>query len=274
MDRSHPPVHASAHPGDSACSEAPAERGIDEARPSPLANRILAALPADDYRRLQPALEPFALPRGWTVHGAGRPQSHLYFITSGVVSRACTTEDGRSAEFATTGREGVVGVSLCLGGGSTSSEAVVLVEGFAFRLAADRLLQELGAHGPLLALLLQHIQSVITETGQIVACNRHHPLHDRLCRWLLAMLDRAPGSTLPVTHETIAHLLGVRREGVTHEAGMLQKAGLIHYHRGHLDVLDRRGLEARACECYAIVRRAHDYLAADHGRRRVLHLGR
>ena len=238
---------------------------------SPLHNRILAALPVGDYRRLLPKLEPVALPKGWTVHDAGRAQTHLYFITEGMVSRSCFTLDGKSAEFSTVGNEGVVGVALCLGGDSISSQSVAVVEGFAFRLRADLLFRELGQHGPLLALLLRHVQSVIAETGQVGACNRLHPLRSRLCRWLLSVLDRVPGSTLPVTHEVIANLLGVRREGVTQELGMLRQQGLIHYYRGHIQVLDRRGLEALACECHAIVKKAHDYLPAGGERPRMLH---
>lgn len=244
----------------SRCCQPDAIVRIGVAATAPLRNRLLAALPADDYQRLLPALEPVCLPMGWTVHAAGRPQTHLYFITEGVVSRSCVTEDGQAAEFATSGNEGAVGVTLCLGGGSTSSQAVVIVEGFAFRLRADLLFSELGRHGPLLALLLRHVQSVMTETGQVGACNRHHSLQQRLCRWLLSLLDRVSTSTLPVTQELIANLLGVRREGVTQEIGKLQERGLIHGHRGQITVLDRGGLEALACECYAIVRRAHQYL--------------
>lgn len=249
-----------------ACHGQPSESASDSlcdaiaAGPSPLQNRVLAALPLTDYKSLLPALEPVTLPRGWTVHDAGRPQTHLYFITRGVASRVCVTLDGKCAEFATTGNEGVVGVSLCLGGGSTSSQAVVVVEGFAYRFRADLLMLELGKHGPLLELLLRHVQSVMGETGQIGACNRHHPLLNRLCRWLLSLLDRVSDHTLPLTHELIANLLGVRREGVTQELGKLQERGLIRCHRGHLEVLDRGGLEAQACECYAIIRQAHDYL--------------
>ncbi len=203
------------------------------------------------------------MPRGWTVYGTGQPQAHLYFITRGVVPRVCITQDGKSAEFATTGSEGAIGVSLCLGGGSTSSQAVVVAEGFAFRLCADLLMRELGTHGSLLELLLRHVQSVMVETGQIAACSRHHPLQKRLCRWLLSLLDRVNGDALSLTHEVIAHLLGVRRECVSQELGKLQQEGLVRCHRGHLDVLDRQGLEARACECYAIVRRAHGFLKSE-----------
>jgi len=227
---------------------------------APLGNRILAALPDVDYRRLLPVLEAYPLPAGSTVHGVGRPQTHLYFITQGVVSRSCVTEDGKCAEFSTTGCEGVIGVSLCLGGGSMSSQAVAMVDSFAFRLPADLLMRELGRHGPLLELLLRHVQSVMAEAGQIGACSRHHPLQQRLCRWLLCLLDRIQDSELAVTHDAIAHLLGVRREGVTQEAGRLQQDGLIRCHRGHVEVLDRSGLEALVCECYAAIRLAHEYL--------------
>lgn len=260
MDFIHPSDQRSARPGEPSSSAAENVSSIGPAALTPLRNRILAALPVEDYRRLLPALEPFPLPRGWIVHDAGRTQTHLYFITHGVVSRSCVTKDGESAEFSTTGNEGVVGVTLCLGGGSMSSQAAVVVEGFAYRLRANLLLRELGKHGPLLELLLRHIHSVMAETVQIGACNRHHHLQNRLCRWLLSLLDRVSDSRLRVTHDEIANLLGARREGVTQEAGNLQQEGLIHCHRGQVEVLDRHGLEARACECYAIIRRAHDYL--------------
>jgi CRP-like cAMP-binding protein len=273
MDRTHPSVQTSAR-SDKPAPTLSTVRSIRTAAQAPLRNRILAALPPEHYRRLLPALEPVPLPNGWTVHGAGCPQSHLYFITEGVVSRSCVTEDGKTAEFGTTGNEGVIGVSLCLGGGSMSSQAVVIVEGFAFRMRAAPLMVELGRHGALLALLLRHTQSVITEIGQIGACNRHHPLQKRICRWLLALLDRSTDSRLTVTQDMIASLLGVCREGVTQEAGRLQQEGLIEYHRGHLTVLDRRGLEANACECYSIIRRAHDFLPAKPGPARILHAAR
>jgi len=230
---------------------------------APSQNRLLAALPQQDYQRMLPALEPFRLPAGWTVHAAGRPQRHLYFVTEGVVSFSCVMEDGRTAEFSTIGREGVVGVSLCLGGGSMSSQAVVIVEGFAFRLGADLLTKELGEHGPLLALLLRYTQLMMAETGQICACNRHHPLRKQLCRQILAIADHLPVDALKMTHELLASQLGVRREGVSQEAGRLQEEGLIQYRRGHLRVLDRPGLEAQACECYANVSRERERLFAD-----------
>jgi len=273
MDRTHPSVQTSAR-SDKPAATVSTVRSIGTAAQAPLRNRILAALPREDYRRLLPALEPFPLPHGWTVHAVDSPQSHLYFITEGVVSRSCITEDGKTAEFATSGNEGVIGVSLCLGGGGMSSQAVVMVEGFAFRMRADSLMLELGRHGALLALLLRHTQSVMTEIGQIGACNRHHPLRKRICRWLLSLLDRSPDSRLTVTQDMIASLLGVRREGVTQEARKLQQEGLIEYHRGHLSVLDRRGLEAVACECYTIIRRAHDFLPAAHGPARILNAAR
>jgi CRP-like cAMP-binding protein len=255
-----------ASPGSPAAATGDARRASDAS----CRNRILAALPEADYQRLLPALEPFPLPQGWAVHGAGRRQTHLYFITRGVVSRSCLTEEGKGAEFSTTGSEGVVGVTLCLGGGSTSSQAEVVVEGFAYRLAADLLVRELGAHGPLLELLLRYTQSLMAEAGQIGACSRHHSLQHRLCRWLLSLHDRSDDDRLPVTHDTIAQLLGVRREGVTQEAGKLNAQGLIDCHRGHIDVLDREGLEALACECYAVIRQAHECLAEAGGQQRLL----
>lgn len=262
MDNAHRSARISTRSDGPPRASALSARDFDSAERPPLRNRILAALPPDELRRLLPLLEACPLPRGWTVHDAGRPQAHLYFITRGLVSRSCVTREGEGAEFSTTGSEGAVGVSLCLGGDSTLTQAVVMVEGFAFRLDADRLTRELGRHGHLFGLLMQYIQSVMVETGQIGACNRHHLLQQRLCRWLLALVDRVPDASIPLTYDQIAHLLGVRREGVTQELGKLQQEGLIHCHRGQLHVLDRAGLERLACECYAIVRRAHDCLTS------------
>ncbi|HRQ66826.1 MAG TPA: Crp/Fnr family transcriptional regulator [Xanthomonadaceae bacterium] len=274
MGKKNPPAAGRAS---GASPERPAAAATGDARlasDAPRRNRILAALPEADYQRLLPALEPFPLPQGWAVHGAGRRQTHLYFITRGVVSRSCLTEEGKGVEFSTTGSEGVVGVTLCLGGGSTSSQAEVIVEGFSFRLAADLLLRELGAHGPLMELLLRYTQSLMDEAGQIGACSRHHSLQHRLCRWLLSLHDRSDDERLPVTHDTIAQMLGVRREGVTQAVGKLHAQGLIDCQRGHIDMLDREGLEAQACECYAVIRQAHECLAEAGGSQRLLRRSR
>jgi CRP-like cAMP-binding protein len=227
---------------------------------TPRQNHLLAALPPADYERLLPNLEPVPLPLGWTVHGAGDRRNYLYFITAGIVSRFYVTENGASAELAVTGNEGVIGVASFLGGESTPSQAVVVSAGYAYRLRADLLKDEIEHDGPLPRLLLRYIQALIAQTGQIAVCNRHHSLKQQLCRWILSCLDRLPLNELAMTHELIARMLGVRREGVTEAAGKLQKAGLIHTSRGHIAVLDRPRLEAQACECYTVVKREYDRL--------------
>jgi len=222
---------------------------------TPRQNHLLAALPLEDYERLLPDLEPVPLPLGWTVHGAGDREEYLYFLTAGIVSRLYVTASGGSAEFAVTGREGVIGVASFLGGESTPSQAVVLSAGWSYRLGADLLKTEFEHAGPLPDLLLRYTQALIVQTGQIAVCNRHHSLEQRLCRWILSCLDRLPANELTMTQELIADMLGVRRVGVTEAVGKLEGAGLIHCGRGHIAVLDRPQLEARVCECYAVVKR-------------------
>jgi CRP-like cAMP-binding protein len=234
------------------------------AQHSPRQNRLLAALPLEDYERLLPDLEFVPLPLGWTVHRAGDREKFLYFLTAGIVSRFCVSENGESTEFAVTGSEGVIGIASFLGGESTPSQAVVLSEGYAYRLAADLVKSEFEHDGPLLHLLLHYTLALIAQTGQIAVCNRHHSLEQRLCRWILLSLDRLPSSELTMTHELIADMLGVRRESVTDAAGKLQKAGMIHYSRGHIAVLDRPQLEARVCECYATVKREYERLLPEY----------
>jgi CRP-like cAMP-binding protein len=236
---------------------------------SPSQNQLLAALPSEDYERLLPKLEPVALPLGWAVHSAGDQEKYLYFLTAGIVSRFYVTQDGASAEFAVTGSEGVIGVASFLGGESTPSQAVVLSAGYAYRLRAELLKNEFKHDGPLPHLLLRYTQALIAQTGQIAVCNRHHSLEQRLCRWILSCLDRLPSNELTMTQELIADMLGVRREGVTQAAGKLQEAGLIHYSRGHIAVLDRPRLEAQACECYAAVKREYDRLLPEYSQGEV-----
>jgi len=230
------------------------------AQHTPRQNRLLAALPTEDYERLLPDLEPVPLPLGWTLHGAGEQQRGLYFLTAGIVSRLYVTQNGASAAFAVAGNEGVIGVASFLGGESTPSQAVVLSAGYAFRLEADLLRSEFEYDGPLLHLLLRYTHALLAQTGQIAVCNRHHSLEQQLCRWILCCLDRLPSNELAMTQELIAAMLGVRREGVTEAAGKLQSAGLIHYHRGQIAVLDRPRLQARTCECYTVVKRQYDSL--------------
>jgi len=233
---------------------------VTRAQPKPGQNHLLAALPVKDYNRLLPGMEPVPLPLGWTVHRAGDREKYLYFLAAGLVSRFNVSENGASTEFAVTGSEGVIGVASFLGGESTPSQAVVLAAGYAYRLGADLVRNEFDNDGPLSHLLLRYIQALIAQTSQIAVCNRHHSLEQQLCRWILTSLDRLPSNELRVTQERIAELLGVRRESVTDTAGKLQDAGLIHYSRGHIAVLDRPRLEARACECYAVVKREYDCL--------------
>ena len=227
---------------------------------TPRQNQLLAALPLEDYARLLPELVPVPLPLGSNVHRAGDQEKYLYFLTAGIVVRFCVTQDGASAEIAITGSEGVIGVASFLGGESTPNQAVVLSPGYAYRLAADLLKNEFEHDGPLPHLLLRYTQALITQTGQIAVCNRHHSLEQQLCRWILSCLDRLPSNELNMTQELIASMLGVRREGVTEAAGKLKKAGLINFSRGHITVLDRPQLEAQVCECYAVVKREYDRL--------------
>jgi len=227
---------------------------------TPRQNRLLAALPLWEYERLLPNLEPFALPRGWKVHGAGDRQKHLHFLTEGVVSRLYVTRNGAATEFALTGNEGVVGVASFLGGESMPSEALVLSDAHGYRLSANVLAGEFSHDGLLPRLLLRYTQALITQTGQIAACTRLHSVDQQVCRWILSFFDRSSSTELTVTQETLAGLLGVRRESVTEAAGKLQEAGLIHCSRGHIAVLDRSRLEARVCECYGVVKREYQRL--------------
>ncbi len=227
---------------------------------APTHNHLLAALPLTDYERLIPDLVPVVLPAGWTLHRAGCAEKYLYFVTAGIVSRCYVTQNGASAESALTGSEGVIGIASFLGGGSTPSQAVVLSAGYAYRLRADLLKQEFAHGGPLPHLLLRYTQALITQIAQTAVCNRHHSVEQRLCRWILSSLDRLPSNELAMTQELIANMLGVRRQGVTEAAGRLQQAGLIHYERGQIAVLDRPQLEAQACECYAVVKREYERL--------------
>jgi CRP-like cAMP-binding protein len=227
---------------------------------SPKQNHLLAALPEVDYARLLPDLELIAMPLGWAVYESGGHLSYLYFPTTSLVSLLYVMENGASAEIAITGNEGLVGISLFMGGESTPSRAVVQSAGNGYRLRAGILKREFALGGNLQFLALRYTQALITQMAQTVVCNRHHALDQQLCRWLLLSLDRLPGDELTMTQELIANMLGVRREGVTEAAGKLQRAGLIHYSRGHIKVLDRPGLEKRVCECYAVVKKEIDRL--------------
>lgn len=228
------------------------------AGPAPWQNRLLAALPPADYERLLPHLEPVALPPGWAIHGVGERERYVYFITAGLVSRFHVLHDGQSVEFAMAGREGVIGVAPFLGAGATSSGAIVLAAGHAYRLKVELL--ETGGCSALQRLLLHYTQALMAQAAQAAVCNRHHALEQQLCRWILGCLDRLPSNELVMTHKLIAHVLGVRRASVSQVAARLQRSGILRCARGRLVVLDRPGLEARVCECYAVVRRAFDLM--------------
>jgi CRP-like cAMP-binding protein len=234
---------------------------------TPRNNHLLAALPEDSFQALQPFLEGVPLPLGMVVYESGGEQRYVYFPTSCIVSLLYVLADGSSAEIAVTGNEGLVGISLFMGGETTPSRAVVQSAGHGYRLKGEVLRKEFESGGALQHLLLRFTQALITQTTQTAVCNRHHAVDQQLCRWLLLSLDRLPGNELVMTQELIANMLGVRREGVTEAAGKLQDEGLIRYSRGHITVLDREQLEARVCECYAVVKREYDRLLPDVFRR-------
>jgi len=227
---------------------------------TPKENHLLAALPAADYEHLLPNLERVPVELGWALYESGSHQGHVYFPTTSIVSLLYVMHDGSSAEIAIVGNEGVVGISLFMGGETTPSRAVVQSAGYAFRLKRSILKTEFERGGPFQYLLLRYTQALITQMAQTAVCNRHHSVEQQLCRWLLLSLDRLPSNELAMTQELIANMLGVRREGVTEAAGKLQSAGLIQYSRGKITVLDRPKLEARVCECYAVVKRETDRL--------------
>jgi len=226
----------------------------------PRQNHLLAALPAEECARLFPHLELVPMPLGNAVCEPGITMRHVYFPTTCIVSLLYVMEDGASAEIAVVGNEGIVGVSLFMGGDSTPSRAVVQSAGHGYRLKADLLKNEFGRFGPTMHLLLRYTQALITQMAQTAVCNRHHSVDQQLCRWLLLSLDRLATNELSMTQELIANMLGVRREGVTEAAGKLQDAGLIRYSRGRITVFDRAGLEARSCECYQVVKTEFDRL--------------
>jgi CRP-like cAMP-binding protein len=227
---------------------------------SPKENRLLAAMPEADFQALMPSLERVAMPLGQAVYESGGPQGYVYFPTTSIVSLLYVLADGATAEIAVTGKEGLVGIALFMGGETTPSRAVVQSAGQGYRLRAKLLKREFERGGPLQHLLLRYTQALITQMTQTAVCNRHHAVDQQLCRWLLLSLDRLPGNKLVMTQELIANMLGVRREGVTEAAGKLQAEGLIEYSRGKITVVDRERLEARVCECYAVVKREYDRL--------------
>ena len=230
---------------------------------SPTQNLLLAALPPAEFERLAAHLELAALPLGEMLYEPGGQLKHAYFPTTAIVSLHYVMASGASAETAGVGNEGVVGISLYMGGDTTPSSAVVQTAGHAYRMEASLLKKEFSRAGPMQRLLLRYTQALIAQMTQTAACNRHHSVEQQLCRWLLLTLDRIPSHELIMTQELVASMLGVRREGITEAAGNLQRAGLIRYRRGHISVLERSGLEACACECYAAVKKEMIRLMSD-----------
>jgi CRP-like cAMP-binding protein len=229
----------------------------------PHENHLLSALPEAEWKRWQPLLEWVELPLGHVLYESGSTLKHVYFPTTAIISLLYVMENGASAEIAVVGNEGIVGVSLFMGGESTPSRAVVQSAGGGFRLKAHVMKDEFNRAGPVLHLLLRYTQALITQMAQTAVCNRHHTLDQQLCRWMLLSLDRLRDNQMVMTQALIANMLGVRREGVTEAALKLQKAGIIRYSRGHITVLDRKGLEARTCECYAVVNKEYARLLPD-----------
>jgi CRP-like cAMP-binding protein len=230
---------------------------------SPNQNHILAALPTEELGPLAAHLELIEMRLGEILYEPGGQLQHAYFPTTAIVSLQYVTESGASAETAGVGNEGVVGISLFMGGDTTPSSAVVQTAGHGYRLESRVLKQEFDRAGLMQRLLLRYTQALMTQMFQTAACNRHHSVEQQLCRWLLLTLDRAPSRELVMTQELVASMLGVRREGITEAAGKLQHAGFIRYRRGHISVLERSGLETRVCECYAVVKKELGRLLSD-----------
>ena len=230
---------------------------------SPNQNHLLAALPSVEYERLVSHLELVPMRLGDTLYESGGQLRHAYFPTTAIVSLHYILESGSSAELAGVGNEGMLGISLFMGGDTTPSSAAVQTAGYGYRLPANLLKQEFSCGGLLQRLLLSYTQALMTHMFQNAACYRHHSIEQQLSRWLLLTLDRLPSNELVMTQELIASALGVRREGITEAAGNLQRAGIIRYRRGHISVLERLGLEANTCECYSVVRKELDRLLSD-----------
>jgi CRP-like cAMP-binding protein len=225
------------------------------AKTSPKQNHLLDAIPEKEWVRFAPHLTPVALELGDVIYESGTDQPYVYFPTNSIVSLLYVMEDGSSAEIAIVGNEGLVGISLFMGGATTTSRAIVQSAGYAYRMRAQFIRDEFILAGPVQQLFLRYTQALLTQMAQTAACNRHHSVDQQLCRWLLMSLDRLPSNDLTMTQELIANMLGVRREGVTVAAGKLQDAGVIQYRRGRIQVIDRVRLEHMACECYAVVRK-------------------
>jgi len=232
----------------------------DQGQPNRQKNHLISALPDDVQQRLLPNLELISLPLGKVLYEPGDTPYYAYFPTDSIVSLLYVMENGASAEISVVGNDGIIGTALFMGGKSTSSRAIVQSAGQAYRIPAKTFMEEFGRHSEMLILLLRYTQALITQMAQTAVCNRHHSVGQQLCRWLLLSLDRLPTNNLIMTQELIANMLGVRRESVTEAAGELQRVGVINYHRGHIQVLDRAKLEKMTCECYAVVKKETDRL--------------
>lgn len=226
-------------------------------------NHLLATLPKDELERLQYHLELVPLPLGEVIYESGAKLRHIYFPTTVIISLLYVTKDGASAEISIVGNEGIVGVAVFMGGDTMPNMAVVQSGGFAYRLKTQLLQQEFNRSLSMRHLLLRYTQALLTQMAQTAVCNRHHSIEQQLCRWLLLSFDRLPSNELIMTQELISNMLGVRREGITDAARKLQSVGLIEYHRGHITLLDRQGLEDNVCECYCVVKREYDRLLPD-----------
>ena len=235
------------------------------AQHTPKQNLLLASLPAEIFERLAPQLELISMPLGEVLYESGGQLQHVYFPTTAILSLHYVMEDGASAEIAGVGNEGVLGISLFMGGNTTPSRATVQTAGSGYRLKSQLMLEEFNRVGAMHKLLLRYTQALITQISQTAVCNRHHSVEQQLCRWLLLTLDRLPSNELTMTQELIASMLGVRREGITETAGNLQRAGLISYRRGHITVINRAGLETHTCECYSVVKKEFHRLLSDAG---------
>lgn len=230
---------------------------------SPLQNHLLAALPTIEFNRLASALEKIPIRLGEVLCESGAPMRHVYFPTTSIVSLQYVMASGAAAEVAGVGNEGLLGVSLLMGGDTTLTRALVQTGGMGYRLESRLLVDEFNREGPVLRLLLRYTQALISQIAQTGACNRHHSMEQQLCRWLLLTLDRMPTNDLVMTQELIASMLGVRRESVTEAAGRLKNLGVISYRRGHITVIDRNGLDSHVCECYGVVKAEFNRLLSD-----------
>jgi CRP-like cAMP-binding protein len=232
---------------------------------TPFQNHLLAALPAEVFEHISAHLELVSMPLGDVLYESGGQMHHVYFPATAILSLHYVMENGATAEIAGVGNEGVLGISLFMGGDTTPSRATVQTGGHGYRLKGQLMMEEFNRAGPMMRLMLRYTQALITQMSQTAVCNRHHSVEQQLCRWLLLTLDRLPSNDLTITQELIASMLGVRREGITESAGNLQRAGLISYRRGHITVIDRSGLELRACECYKVVKKEFHRLLSDTG---------